>query len=79
VPTAFLLINCDLGSEEFVAKQLGGISGVREVQFTYGVYDILAKVEMEALESLKAIIIERIRRIKKVRSTITLMCIEGQE
>jgi len=79
VPTAFLLINCDLGSEEFVVKQLGDIGGVKEVQFTYGVYDILVKVETEALESLRALIIERIRRINKIRSTITLMCIEGQE
>ncbi len=77
--TAFLLINCNLGSEEDAIKQLEDIDGIKDVQLTYGEYDILAKVEMETAESLRSIITERIRRITKIRSVITLMCVADQE
>ena len=42
--TAYVLINCELGSEENVISELKNIEGVREVHGTFGAYDILAKV-----------------------------------
>ena len=75
----YVLISCDLGSEQSVIKQLEDIDSIKEAKMVYGVYDILVKVEMKTPGLLSAVIGERIRRINKVRSTITLMCIEGQE
>ena len=46
--TAYVLINCDLGSEEKVISELKSIEGVVEVHGTFGAYDILAKVEAES-------------------------------
>jgi len=46
---AYVLINCDLGSEEDIISQLKTIDGVKEVQGTFGVYDILARVESHDL------------------------------
>ena len=43
--TAYVLINCELGSEEPIIKQLKSLDGVREVHGTFGAYDILAKIE----------------------------------
>ena len=76
--TAYVLINCDLGSEEFVISELKSIEGVVEVHGTFGAYDILAKVEESLVEKLRETITWKIRKIIKIRSTQTLMGIEGQ-
>jgi len=77
--TAYVLVNCDLGAEEFVISELKSIEGVVEVHGTFGAYDILVKVEAELVEKLRETITWKIRKIGKIRSTLTLMGIEGQE
>ena len=57
---------------------LKAISGVKEVHGTFGAYDILAKIESPTVEALREIITWKIRKIEKIRSTLTLMGIEGQ-
>jgi len=49
-----------------------------EVQGVYGAYDIIAKIENPNREKLREIIISNIRKLKHVRSTLTLMGISGQ-
>jgi len=78
LPTAYVLINCELGAEEMVISQLKLIDGVVEVHGTFGAYDILAKVESSQVEALRETITWKVRRIEKIRSTLTLMGIEGQ-
>ncbi len=77
--TGYVLINCELGSEEAVISDLKGIEGVKEVHGTFGAYDILAKVESDQVEKLRETITWKIRKIPKIRSTLTLMGITGQE
>jgi DNA-binding Lrp family transcriptional regulator len=76
--TAYVLINCELGAEEFVISELNLIDGVVEVNGTFGAYDILAKVQSDQVEALRETITWKIRKIPKIRSTLTLMGIEGQ-
>lgn len=75
---AYVLINCEIGSEEKVIEELKSIDGVKEVHGTFGAYDILAKVESDQVETLRETITWKIRKIDKIRSTLTLMGIEGQ-
>ena len=77
--TGYVLINCELGSEEAVIGELKSIDGVKEVHGTFGAYDILAKVQSDQVEKLRETITWKIRKIPKIRSTLTLMGIEGQE
>ena len=77
--TAYVLINCDLGYEEKVIEVLKHISDVKEIHGTFGVYDILAKVESANVENLRDTITWKIRKLNRVRSSLTLMAIEGQE
>ena len=77
--TAYVLINCDLGSEEAVISKLKSIEGVTEVHGIFGAYDVLAKVESKQVEALRETITWKIRKIAKIRSTLTLMGIEGQQ
>ena len=76
--TAYVLINCELGSEESIISQLKNLDGIIEVHGTFGAYDILAKIESSTVEALRETITWKIRKIDKIRSTLTLMGIEGQ-
>ncbi|HIA09601.1 MAG: Lrp/AsnC ligand binding domain-containing protein [Candidatus Nitrosopelagicus sp.] len=77
--TAYVLINCELGSEEAIIQQLNSIDGVKEAHGTFGAYDILAKIESSTVEALRETITWKIRKIEKIRSTLTLMGIEDQK
>jgi DNA-binding Lrp family transcriptional regulator len=76
MPKAFVLINTEIGSESEVLKDLRKIEGVEEVYSVYGVYDIICKVSAESMDKLKEIVTWRIRRLDKVRSTLTMIMIE---
>jgi len=53
---AYVLINCDLGfKEEDIISQLKTIDEVKEVQGTFGAYDIVAKVESNDVKKLRDI------------------------
>ena len=74
---AYVLLNCELGSEKAIVDELKSIDGVKEVQPTYGAYDILAKVEAPDEHKLREIITYKIRKMNQIRGTITL--IENQK
>lgn len=75
---AYVLIQCDLGSEESIIGQIMEIPEAREVRGTYGVYDVFCKVESGSKDALDEAITNRIRKIPKIRSTITLHYIPSQ-
>jgi len=77
--TAYVLINCDLGCEAEIIDKVKQIDGVKEIHGVFGVYDIIIKVESPNVENLRDIITWKIRKLDSVRSTLTLMAIEGQE
>ena len=76
--TAYVLINCELGSEESIIQELKNLDGVIEVHGTFGAYDILTKIEATTVDALREVITWKIRKIDQIRSTLTLMGIEGQ-
>jgi len=77
--TAYVLINCDLGYEEQIIEELKHISDVKEIHGTFGAYDILAKVESDQITTLRETITSKIRKIDRIRSTLTLMAIGDQD
>ena len=84
MPTAYVLLNSDLGSDQSiideVKKILGTESGIQyEVAGVYGVYDIVLKITAKDAEELRSIITNKIRKIPKVQSTLTMMVIQEQE
>ena len=76
--TAYVLVNCDLGSEEEIIQELKHIDSVKEVHGTFGAYDIIAKIESQEREKISETITWKIRKLEHVRSTLTLMGIQGQ-
>jgi len=83
VPTAYVLLNSDLGSDESIINEVKQILAkedvTSEVQGVYGVYDIVLKLTSDDAEKLRAIITDKVRKISKVQSTLTMMVIEEQE
>jgi len=73
---AYVLLNVEIGAEKEVLKELESISEVTESNTVYGVYDIITKIEASTLEELKDIISHEIRRINRVRSTLTMIVVE---
>ncbi|HVX02435.1 MAG TPA: Lrp/AsnC ligand binding domain-containing protein [Nitrososphaera sp.] len=78
MPTAYVLINCDLGSEEDIIRDLKKLPEAVEVSGVYGVYDIVAKIRSDTMDKLRETITWHVRKIDKVRSTLTMIVIEGQ-
>jgi len=79
IPTAFVLINSEIGSEADVLKDLKRVEGVEEANAVYGVYDIIARVKADTMDRLKEIVTWKVRRLDKVRSTLTMIVVEGQK
>jgi len=77
--TAYVLINCDLGFDAEIIDEIRQLEDVKEVHWVFGAYDILAKVESANVETLRETIMWKIRKMGRVRSTLTLLGIEGQE
>lgn len=76
--TAFVLINSEFGKEHDIIENLKHMDSVKEVHGTFGAYDVIAKVEHNEKDKIREIITWGIRKIDHVRSTLTLMGIEGQ-
>ncbi|MEX0639965.1 MAG: Lrp/AsnC ligand binding domain-containing protein [Nitrosopumilaceae archaeon] len=84
MPIAYVLLNSDLGSDETIISKVKEIldnesSIDYEVQGVYGVYDIVLKISSDSADNLRSVITNKIRRIDKVQSTLTMMVIEEQE
>ena len=76
---AFVLINCDLGSEASLIKELNQLDTVKESHGTFGPYDIVSVIETDNQDKIRKTISDHIRKLEHIRSTITLMRIEDLE
>ena len=84
MPTSYILINSDLGTDESIIAKLKEILADEknvqyEIQGVYGVYDIVLKLTSDDIETLRSTITNKIRKITSVQSTLTMMVIEEQE
>jgi len=75
---AYVLIQCDLGAEVEIIQELTKVQQIKEVRGTYGIYDIFCKIEAESKTALDNTLTNKIRKIPKIRSTITLHWIPSQ-
>ena len=84
MPTAYVLINSDLGTDESIISKIKEIlKDEKDIEFTtqgvYGIYDIVLKISSDNTNILRNIITYKIRKINKVQSTLTMMVVEEQE
>jgi DNA-binding Lrp family transcriptional regulator len=79
MPMAYVLINTEPKFMEKVVEILEKLDSVKEIFPVYGVYDVVAKIKADSMEKLKEIVTWKVRSIKEVRSTITMLILEGKE
>ena len=73
VAMTFVLINVETGTEKDVIEDLRKFPEVKEAYCVYGVYDVMARLEADTMDEIKNTISWGIRRLDKVRSTITMI------
>ena len=67
----FILLNCDLGAEEYIVDELKQMSIISNAYLTFGAYDVIAEIETENQERFEKMI-ATIRKLTRVVSTMTL-------
>jgi DNA-binding Lrp family transcriptional regulator len=78
MPTAYILINYEIGTEDKILNRIKNLSGVVEVSEVNGIYDIIVKITSDNLDDIKETITKHIRTIKTIRSTMTLIVTEDK-
>ena len=76
---AYVFITCAPGSEQSAISNIKSIENVKEVHGTLGLYDIIAKLESESEDEIKKTVTEKIRKVEKIGSTMTLTRVKGEE
>lgn len=69
---AYILIGCELGSETELVTKLLEIDRVKDAMVTYGDYDIVVEAETDTEAQMDNLITKKIRKLDKIRTTITL-------
>lgn len=69
------MVSCEIGTEHDLLLQLKKIDGVKDATITYGDYDIVLEVETENEKKMNELVASHIRKVEKIRSTITLRVI----
>lgn len=78
MPTAYLLINCDLASTREVIGQITEIPGTLECTELDAAYDILVKINKRTVDELKDVIKSKLKKIPDIKSIVALVAIEGK-
>ncbi|QLH06556.1 Lrp/AsnC ligand binding domain-containing protein [Nitrosopumilus ureiphilus] len=70
---AYVMLNCELGSEAEIIEQLKEIEQVVDVFETIGTHDMMIKLQAENFEKIREIVSWNIQKMKNIRSTATLI------
>lgn len=68
----FVLINCELGAEDYIIEELKTIPQVKNAHVTFGAYDVIAEIQAKSSQEFDSILSQKIRSLSQVMSTMTL-------
>jgi len=74
----YILLNCDLGAEEYIVEELRQIPEVKNAYLTFGAYDIIAEVHANSQKDFEKTLSSKIRKLARVVSTMTLNVINSE-
>ena len=74
----FVLLNCDLGAEEYILDELNQVPQIKNAYITFGAYDVIAEIHAETQEDFEKTVSLKIRQLSRVVSTMTLNVIKGE-
>ncbi len=67
----FILLNSDLGAEEYIVDELKQMQNIKNAYLTFGAYDVIAEIQTGNQEEFEKTIAV-IRKLSRVVSTMTL-------
>ena len=73
----FVLLNCDLGAEEYIIEELKQIPQVTNAYVTFGAYDVIVEIDADSQETFDETVALKIRRLTRIVSTMTLNVINS--
>ena len=73
----FVLLNCDLGAEEYILDELKQVDQVKNAYVTFGAYDIIAEIHGNDQEEFEKTVSMKIRRLSRIVSTMTLNVVKS--
>jgi DNA-binding Lrp family transcriptional regulator len=74
----YVLLNCDLGAEEYIVDELRQIPEVSKAYLTFGAYDAIAEVHANTQDEFDKTVSTKIRKLARVVSTMTLNVINPE-
>jgi len=75
----FVLLNCDLGAEEYILDELKQVPQIKNAYVTFGAYDIIAEIHAQTQDEFEKTVSINIRRLSRVVSTMTLNVVSKNE
>ncbi|MEK6832314.1 MAG: Lrp/AsnC ligand binding domain-containing protein [Thermoproteota archaeon] len=75
--TGFILLNCDLGAEEYILEELKQMPNIKNAHLTFGAYDVIVEVNTEDQQAFDKTV-AGIRKLSRVESTMTLSVINSE-
>jgi len=75
----FVLLNCDLGAEEYLLEEIKQIPEVKNAYITFGAYDVIIEIHAKSQDEFDKTVSNKIRRLSRVMSTMTLKVISPEE
>ena len=73
MPTAYVLLNTEIGAGAEVVEELKKVEGVESAFNLWGVYDIIASIKADSMDKLSSIINKEIEKISKIHSKLTMI------
>lgn len=73
----FILLNCDLGSEEYIVDELKQMQRISNAYLTFGAYDVVVEIKAETEIEFNKIISD-VRKLSRVVSTMTLNVVDPE-
>jgi len=75
----FILVTYNYEKDDVIIDKIKKINSVIDVQKTVGVYDLIVTLNVSSIGSLKKTILDKIRNIEGVNSTMTLCTDSNKE
>lgn len=76
--SGYILLNCDLGAEEYIVEELRTMPEIKNAFLTFGAYDVIAEVHADTQDEFEKIVGTKIRKLARVVSTMTLNVINPE-
>jgi len=71
--SAYIMMKMQVGLDDQVITEIKKLEQVKEADATYGSYDLVIKVNFKTIEDLDRFIFEKVRRIKGITETSSMI------